>query len=343
MSRNKPSIDALQIRPPARLQLMNWYEINKRALPWRANQDPYRIWISEIMLQQTTVVAVIPFYEKFLNSFKTVSDLSETSEAEVLKNWSGLGYYSRARNIHKASKVLASEGFAKTAAELSELPGFGPYTSRAVSSICFEEKVGVLDGNVIRVLCRYLGLNWQWWKPQERKDLQNIADLSAQVEKPSVWNQALMELGASLCTPQNPACILCPLKASCVAFKKNLTATLPLQKPRKKKEIWIWAPQILKAKNKVLLVKNNYAPFLKNQWFPPGEAFSQSSPPKKFLFKHMITHHEIYVVESPLKKSNEILKKWANYHQWVEMQSVSGISPTSLVAKLLKDFDHPKS
>jgi len=170
MSRNqKDPAASKRISYRAKHELMNWYEINKRSLPWRTNQDPYRIWISEIMLQQTTVVAVIPFYEKFLNNFKTVSDLAEATEAEVLKNWSGLGYYSRARNIHKAAKLLSESGFAKTAVELAELPGFGPYTSRAVSSICFEEKVGVLDGNVIRVLCRYLGLNYQWWNPQPRK------------------------------------------------------------------------------------------------------------------------------------------------------------------------------
>ncbi len=316
--------------------LMTWYEANKRQLPWRANQDPYRIWISEVMLQQTTVVAVIPFYEKFLKSFKTVKDLANASEAEVLKNWSGLGYYSRARNIHKAAKVLASLGFSKLSQELIELPGFGPYTSRAVSSICFDEKVGVLDGNVIRVLCRYLGLKSEWWKPQERKHLQQIADRLAQVDKPSIWNQAMMELGASICSPTKPACLLCPLKNTCVSFKENWTNQLPLAKPRKKKEIWIWQAHVVRDKNKILFVKNDYAPFLKNQWLPPGKAYLQAEAPKKYLFKHMITHHEIYAVESTPKNIQQILKTWPNDWQWVESQSVSGISPTSLVAKLLK-------
>ena len=316
--------------------LMEWYEANKRHLPWRANQDPYRIWISEVMLQQTTVVAVIPFYEKFLKSFKTVQDLANADESEVLKNWSGLGYYSRARNIHKAAKILSSSGFARTSQHLAELPGFGPYTSRAVSSICFDEKVGVLDGNVIRVFCRYLGLNIEWWKPQERKHLQEIADRLAQLEKPSIWNQALMELGASICSPTKPACLLCPLRKTCIAFKENLTAKLPLAKPRKKKEIWIWEAHVVKEKNKILFVKNNYAPFLKNQWLPPGEAYSQATAPKKYLFKHMITHHEIYAVESVPKKTHQILKLWPDQWQWIELKSVSGVSPTSLVAKLLK-------
>ncbi len=318
------------------LDLMNWYAANKRPLPWRANQDPYHIWISEVMLQQTTVTAVIPFFDRFFASFKTIQALAAADEADVLKAWSGLGYYSRARNIHRAAKVLSVSGFSKFSKELSELPGFGPYTSRAVSSICFEEKVGVLDGNVIRVLTRYFGFKVKWWQPKERVKLQHIADQLAQLDKPSIWNQAMMELGASICSPKRPACLLCPLKETCNSFKRNLTAKLPLLRPRKSKEIWLWRAQIMKKKNKILLVKNNYAPFLKNQWLPPGEALLQSKPPKKFLFKHLITHHEIYVVETIAKMSTLKPAQKAEDWQWVDRKKLSGISPTSLVAKLLE-------
>jgi A/G-specific adenine glycosylase len=316
-------------------KLMSWYEANKRDLPWRKNGDPYRIWISEVMLQQTTVVAVIPFYEKFLNRFETLQELALAPESEVLKYWSGLGYYSRARNIHRAAQILAADGFSKSYLELLKIPGFGPYTSRAVSSICFEEKAGVLDGNVIRVFTRYLGLKWEWWKPKERKELQRLADDFAQVAKPSIWNQALMELGASLCTPQKPACLLCPLKSSCQSFEKNLVAQLPFQKPRRKKEIWIWYAHLLQNENKLLLVKNDYAPFLKNQWILPGEVVRSLVAPKKFDFKHMITHHEIFVVKDEKKKLSKTLKTWPKNRQWVELDRISEISPTSLVAKLV--------
>lgn len=324
-------------------KLMSWYQANKRDLPWRKNGDPYRIWISEVMLQQTTVVAVIPFYEKFLNRFQNVHELAQAPESEVLKYWSGLGYYSRARNIHKAAQILAVDGFSKSYLELLKIPGFGPYTSRAVSSICFEEKAGVLDGNVIRVLTRYLGLKWEWWKPRERKELQRLADEFAQVAQPSIWNQAMMELGASVCTPKNPACLLCPVRSTCRAFEKNFVSQVPFQKPRRKKEIWIWYAHVLKDKNKILFVKNDYAPFLKNQWMPPGKVLNSPSAPQKFDFKHMITHHEIYVVKDQKKKLAEILKTCSKNGskigpknwQWVELDRVSEISPTSLVAKLV--------
>jgi len=313
--------------------LMYWYSENKRQLPWRINRDPYRVWISEVMLQQTTVVAVIPYYEKFLARFQTLQDLAQADESEVLKYWSGLGYYSRARNLHKAAQILAQKNFAKSASELLEIPGFGPYTSRAVSSICFDEKVGVLDGNVIRVLCRFLGLNWEWWRPQERKRLQQIADQFAQVKQASIWNQAMMELGASICTPKKPACLICPINESCQSFKKNLSAHLPRAKPRPKKEIWIWHAHVIKNKNKVLLVKNNYAPFLKNQWLPPGKAVCEKVPPKRYHFKHMITHHEIYVVGGKKKKLSQAASECEQ--RWVEIDRLSEISPTSLVAKLI--------
>lgn len=315
--------------------LLSWYEANKRPLPWRLNQDPYRVWISEVMLQQTTVNAVIPFYNRFLENFKTVHELARAQESQVLQNWSGLGYYSRARNLHRAAKILSKSGFSKTAAELCELPGFGPYTSRAVSSICFEEKCGVLDGNVIRVLSRHFGLNVDWWKPKERIQLQELADQLAQVDRPSNWNQAMMELGASICSPQKPACPICPLRNSCVAFKENLAAKLPLKKPRKTKQIWVWRADLIKSKSKILFVTNDYAPFLKNQWLPPGKATLESTPPKNFLFKHSITHYEIYVI---LRKSKKLQAKLINkftHKQWVARENISGVSPTSLVSKLI--------
>ena len=140
--------------------LITWYKENKRDLPWRnpqgsrGSKDPYRIWISEVMLQQTTVTAVIPFYEKFMNRFPKVQDLAQAKIEDVYEYWAGLGYYSRARNLHKAAQMFAENGFPKTAAELIEYPGLGPYTSRAIASLAFGEKVGVLDGNVIRVLSR---------------------------------------------------------------------------------------------------------------------------------------------------------------------------------------------
>ncbi len=336
MTRISDRLAAAQ-RPNVNAQraLLDWYQKNRRNLPWRLNQDPYRVWISEVMLQQTTVNAVIPFYENFLKNFKNIKQLSNAKESEVLKNWSGLGYYSRARNIHRTAKILNAKAFPDTAEELIKLPGFGPYTSRAVSSICFEEKLGVLDGNVIRVLSRFFGLKMKWWLPKERKQLQFLADQLAQVEKPSIWNQAVMELGASICSPQKPACLLCPLKKHCVAFSENLTEQLPLPKPRRTKEIWLWRPKLIFENNKFFFVKNDYAPFLKKHWLPPGNAFLQKSAPSKYLFKHCITHHEIYVTpNSPKRKQSASEAKFLN-GIWVESKNISGISPASLISKLI--------
>src|SRR6185312_12760226 len=162
---------------PMQLQLLEWYRANRRELPWRASRDPYRIWISETMLQQTTTTAVIPFFERFVARFPDLKALAQSTEAEVLEMWSGLGYYSRARNLHKAAQALVARGgFPQTHEELAEFPGFGPYTARSVASLAFDQAVGVVDGNVIRVLSRCEGEDWEWWRPNVRQQIQNRAD-----------------------------------------------------------------------------------------------------------------------------------------------------------------------
>lgn len=314
--------------------LHQWYLKNKRDLPWRMSRDPYRIWISEVMLQQTTVTAVIPFYEKFMTRFPTLKSLAGASEQDVLQYWAGLGYYSRARNLLKAAKVLHSEyqEFPKDYAVLLQLPGFGPYTSRAVASLAHDQSVGVLDGNVIRVLSRRFGLPIEHWKPKGRDELQERADKMVQNFPSGDMNQALMELGATICTPQSPTCMLCPWLGSCEARKANNVDTLPLKKPRRAHEIWNWSPHIFWKKKKIALVQNDYAPFLRGQWLLPGEAkMSQGKKPKKFDFKHGITHHDIFVkLETKPKKS--MLPKNA---KWVTPNEAMTLNPTSLLKKAL--------
>jgi A/G-specific adenine glycosylase len=214
-------------------KLLTWYNQNKRDLPWRKTQDPYMIWISEVMLQQTTVKAVIPYYEKFLKKFPTVKSLSKASIKEVYTSWAGLGYYSRADNLHKAAKVLSETGFPKTHSELLEYPGFGPYTSRAVSSFAFRDEVGVLDGNVIRFLSRYHGLSIPWWENSSRLVLQEHADNWVKGSDSSQTNQALIEIGATICTPKSPSCLLCPVKGNCYAFTKMDQETFPKKTAQK--------------------------------------------------------------------------------------------------------------
>ncbi len=310
-------------------QITNWYKKNSRALPWRESKDPYRIWLSEVMLQQTTVVAVIPYFERFLTKFPTLKDLANSPENEVLEAWAGLGYYSRARNLHKAAKALAPKGFPKTAAELLELPGFGPYTSRAVASIAFGEKVGVLDGNVIRVLSRRFGLQLEWWNQKEKNKLQEISDSMASLGDADVVNQALMELGATICTPQKVTCLLCPWNKDCVSFEKNLVTTIPLKKPRRDHEVWVWKVDLAVKDGKVALIKNDYAPFLKGQMIFPGIITKEKTKPKDYNVQHGITHHNIFI---------QINRKRSLNHQglqWVELKDLKKINPSSLLTKVL--------
>lgn len=324
----------LKVNKAAQL-LVKWYLQNKRELPWRSGSpDPYRIWISEVMLQQTTVTAVIPYYEKFLTRFPSVHKLARASEGEVLEYWAGLGYYSRARNLHKASQILAANGFPKTFEELIELPGFGPYTARAVSSLAFGQRAGVLDGNVIRVLSRFLGKKVEWWKPQGRNVLQAVTDQLVENENPSDVNQGLMELGATICTPSRPACLLCPWSKDCVARKTDSIIQLPLSKPKRDREIWIWEPSIQKRGSKLAVLENNYAPFLKGHLIWPGSAKKVSKPPKTFAFKGTVTHHDIFVVPVKTLSSGAPNKKLV---RWLERSDLRKQIPSSLIRKVL-DF-----
>ncbi len=318
--------------------LVRWYLENKRDLPWRQSQDAYRIWISEVMLQQTTVQAVLPYFDRFMKRFPKLKDLAGSPLEDVIEHWAGLGYYSRARNLHKSALKLQESGFPKSFADLLDYPGFGPYTSRAVSSLAFEEKVGVLDGNVIRILCRKYGLNLKWWEGPSRNILQDMADSLAQIEKPSQLNQAMMELGATVCTPKNPTCFMCPWNKTCVAFKEGSIAKLPLQKPRAELQNWIWRVQILNKKNTLGLIQNTQAPFLKGQWIFPGEFIQTKSKPKKYDVNHSITKYNIYVqIEKQHSKSKlSIRKEELKKIKWFATKDLKKINPSSLLQKILK-------
>jgi A/G-specific adenine glycosylase len=315
--------------------IARWYKTHHRPLPWRASRDPYRIWISEIMLQQTTVAAVAPYYERFIERFPSVKSLAASSLEEVLTLWSGLGYYSRARNLHRAAQHLAQTGFPKSAALLLELPGFGPYTSRAVASLAFGESVGVVDGNVIRVLSRVFAIESAWWKAVERNQIQEYSDQLVKNGDPYVINQALMDLGASVCTPKNPLCTLCPWLRHCQAHQMNLTAQLPLAKPKQKTEIWLWQPQVLIRKDRIAVVENANLPFLKGHLVFPGSAEKVKIPPKAFKVRHTITRYQIYV--NPQK--NKLAKPKGL--TWIHLDDFRGRNPSSLMQKILIQQQNP--
>ena len=219
--------------PALRRSLLAWYRRHQRALPWRASRDPYRIWVSEVMLQQTTVAAVQPYYEAFLARFPDVRALATARVEDLLALWSGLGYYRRARHLHAAARAIVERHAGRFPRELAQalaLPGVGPYTARAVLSIAYGVAEPVVDGNVRRVLARLLLLRGRAWR-DERAFHAPAAELLAK-RSPGDWNQAVMELGATVCTPRAPACPACPWRRSCAARAQGLQEQLPERKPR---------------------------------------------------------------------------------------------------------------
>ena len=210
--------------------LAQWYARGHRDLPWRRTADPYAIWVSEIMLQQTRAAAVIPFYHRFLDRFPTVDALAAADAPEVLALWSGLGYYSRARNLLAAARRIAARGaFPRHYEELLELPGIGGYTAAAVASIAFGEPRAVLDGNVLRVVARFENDGGDIARPPARERFRAVAESWLDPRDPGAFNQALMELGATLCTPRRPLCAECPLRPRCRAFAHGTVAQLPVK------------------------------------------------------------------------------------------------------------------
>jgi A/G-specific adenine glycosylase len=203
--------------PRLRAKLAKWYAAARRDLPWRRTTDPYAITVSEIMLQQTQVVTVIPYYERWLLLFPSWAALADANEHDVIKAWEGLGYYRRARNLQALAKAVMREGgqMPRSAEGLRALPGIGPYTAAAVGSIAFGLPLAVLDGNVMRVLTRLLALPDDISRPQTRARLQEIADQFLDKRNPSTHNQAIMELGATVCLPRQPKCLICPLQTGC--------------------------------------------------------------------------------------------------------------------------------
>jgi A/G-specific adenine glycosylase len=216
--------------------LLAWFGEFRRDLPWRRTQDPYRIWVSEIMLQQTRVAAVIPYYEKFLTRFPEIAALAEAPQEEVLRFWSGLGYYSRARNLQRAAqKIMSIHGgeFPRDRDQVLELAGIGEYTAAAILSIAFGEKLAVLDGNVARVLARLDAVRGDLREPARWKALQARANELLDAAGPGDWNQAMMELGATLCTPRLPQCLLCPVQKFCEARRLGIAESVPQKRSKR--------------------------------------------------------------------------------------------------------------
>ena len=312
-------------------KLLDWFEKNKRPLPWRQTKNPYKIWISEVMLQQTTSKAVIPYYKKFLQTFPNLKSLSQAEESQVFPLWAGLGYYKRAQNLIKAGKKLHKQKkFPKTYKELLKLPGFGPYTARAVSSLAFEEPVGVLDGNVIRFLSRFYALKIKHWELKEKMKLQKLSDQWVQNQKPSQMNQALMEIGALICSHPKALCLLCPLRRNCKAYQKGLQEKLPLKKEKKAVEFWHYQAERVQKQNKWAFIANTKMPFLKGCLLLPGASKKLTGKAKSYDFKHSIMNYQIFI-----SVKNQLSRPYSNL-KWHSRSEIKELNPSSLIKKVLE-------
>ena len=318
-------------------KLLKWYQVHKRPMPWRGVLNPYAIWVSEVMLQQTTVQTVIPYYKKFMKRFPSLKSLAQSSLKDILPYWAGLGYYSRVKNLHESSKIFFKQKkIPQTAQELEKYPGLGPYTSKALSSIAFGQRVSVLDGNVIRVLCRHQNLKIPWWSNKEKLRIEKIAQTWSQELPIGDMNQAFMELGATICTPKSPLCTKCPLSSTCKAKKFKTTDQVPLKKIRRKKEIWVWKPELIFKGSKILLTRNHPCPFFKKAWLFPGKIKNVKKFPQKYDLKHSITHYDI-VIQIQNKKT---IKNTSGCY--FSLKEIPSINPSSLLKKVLRHSEEKR-
>jgi len=306
--------------PQLRQSLLSWYDQNRRDLPWRKTRDPYRVWVSEIMLQQTRVAAVLPRYENFLERFSSVEKLAKAREASVLAEWSGLGYYRRARNLHAAARVVARAGaFPQNAEAWRELPGIGRYTAAAVSSIASNEPVAVLDGNVERVLLRLhgkLGTSAQRWRAAQK-----LLDHT----RPGDFNQSMMELGAMVCVPGQPICSQCPIQRFCQTRGRGISIS---RKPRQQKREIAYC--LAQSNGSVRLVRRpKSATLMPSMWELPHCAKTSDIDTVLFSIRHSITNtdYTVRVIQlgSPLRTRG----------LWVKAARAEQLPLTGLARKIL--------
>ena len=341
-------------------RLIIWYKKNYRDLAWKHTADPYKIWLSEIILQQTRVEQATPYYTRFVACFPTVQKLASASIDEVLKLWQGLGYYSRARNLHHAARQLVNDydgKFPASCAELLKLKGVGSYTAAAIASFAFKEVVPALDGNAYRILARYFGVELPIDTMATKKQLTTLAQELIPDNAPDVFNQALMDFGSMVCTPHKPACEECPLQAGCVAYAKKLTQTIPVKskrtavrsryfnyllikngeytyiRKREKKDIWQGLyefPLIETAK-----ATNSIELFNTKEWKSltgKGEVNILYHSP---VIKHLLSHQTIYATFYVLDITNASAAKLKNNYIKLAVKQLERYAFPQLIVKIL--------
>lgn len=288
-----------------RRALLSWYDSARRPLPWRRNRDPYRVWVAEVMLQQTRIEVVIPAYRRFLRAFPSLSRLAAADVDDVLAQWSGLGYYTRARSLHRAAKILVERGLRRFPNDYDSaraLPGVGAYTAAAVLSIAYEQPYAAVDGNVVRVLSR--------WECLPRPDAKGEPHRALATEllhrrRPGDWNQAVMELGETVCLPKSARCDMCPVRRHCRAAAEGTVHLYPPPKARRQSEKIDLVMTIVRDRSGRLLLRRGEFPYLRHLWLPPIEIGVRNGKTPVAEFRHAILHRDFRVtlfsrVVSPL-------------------------------------------
>jgi A/G-specific adenine glycosylase len=318
--------------PLFQTDLVDWFKKEKRDLPWRKERDPYRIWVSEIMLQQTRVDTVIPYYENFMEQFPTLAEFANADEEKILKAWEGLGYYSRVRNLQTACKEVQETyggNVPNTPQEIAKLKGIGPYTAGAVLSIAYGIPEPAVDGNVMRVLSRILSIWEDIAKPSTRKIFEEAVRKLILHDNPSYFNQALMELGALICTPTSPSCLLCPVRDHCHAFEEGTQRELPIKtKKTKIKDVRLVAGILTDDTGRILIHKRPESGLLANLWeFPNFEVFSDL---KRGQTDYLSQLKESFAIEADLHENLGSIEHVFSHLKWY-IQIYSGKITSSVM------------
>lgn len=328
--------------------LLDWYDANRRVLPFRGTRDPYAVWISEIMLQQTRTDTVSGYYTRFMNRFPNIAALAQADEQEVLKYWEGLGYYSRARNLHKAAQIMQREyggRFPTTYEGVRALPGVGDYTAAAVASIAYRLPYPAIDGNLTRVLARVHGVREDADRPSVKRLIHELGEREIDRERPGDWNQALMDLGATICVPGTPDCARCPLQAQCDAYAQGDADQLPIRAAARPPVPVDVGVGLVIAEGRVLTIKRDAA-LLKGLWtflLCEGDSTPEGMARKlealgmqanriiplgeaRHVFTHRIWNMKLYRVDLPAMPGRTA-------GQWADAQTLTGLPlPTAMKA-----------
>jgi A/G-specific adenine glycosylase len=298
-ARNDRDADAVQ---GIRRALLRWYGRNARDLPWRRTRDPYRIWLAEVLLQQTRVETTLPYYQRFVERFPTVHALAGAKLDEVLRLWAGLGYYTRARNLHKAARIIAIEcggAFPQSAEALQRLPGVGRYTAAAIASIAFSERAAVLDGNVQRVLTRLFAIRASIAKASTQRRLWELAETLLAPRRPGEFNQAMMELGALICLPRNPACDTCPVRKWCAAAARGIEKQLPTRAPKRSVPTVEAVAAAVRRNGRYLIVQRPPTGLLGGLWQLPSAELRDGGSHTRALQAHL---HKLLGVRTTIEQ-----------------------------------------